>query len=71
MFKIGLLAVCAVALAGCSVGQERTARTGYIDAANAYNTCLLNNPSAMDNCAAQKAVMDNELQVYNALSGDE
>ena len=69
MLRIGLLVACAVALSGCA-SQERAARIGYINAARAYNMCLLSNASALENCAAQKAVMDNELQVYNEISGE-
>lgn len=70
MYRIGLLVICAVALSGCASSQDRAAKADYINAVNAYNTCLLNNPTALDNCAAQRTVMDNELQVYNAVSGD-
>jgi len=69
MLRITLLAVCVIGLAGCA--QERAAKTGYVKSAHAYDACLLANPGAPDNCAAQKAVMDNDLQVYNAVSGDE
>ncbi len=70
MFKISLLVACAIGLTGC-VGTEHTAMVGYVKAANAYNACLLGNPGAPGNCAAQKTVMDNDLQVYNTVSSDE
>jgi hypothetical protein len=70
MLKISLLVACAIALTGCG-GTARTAKIGYIKAANAYNACLLGNPAAPANCTAQKTVMDNDLQVYNTVSSDE
>jgi hypothetical protein len=69
MFKFGVMIVCAMALTGC-VGEAHSAKLAYINAARAYNACLLANPQAPANCTAQKTVMDNDLNVFNTVSGD-
>ncbi len=68
MLRIGLLMAFTISLSACGIAEEHAAKMAYVKSAHDYNACLLNNPAIPKNCDAQKAVMDNQLQVYTTVS---